>query len=553
MKKKDSKFLKHVKCEHCGSSDANSLYDDGHQYCFACQTYVPGDEDEDLYDTVKDRQRSKHKAVRVSLDDLDEPVKIFNMNTENVTYKAIPERGITRATCEKYGVAATDEKHVYPYYDADGKAIAQKVRFVDKKEFAASGNFKEAVLFGQQLHLPGGKYITVTEGELDALAAFQMTGSQWAVVSIKNGASAALKDCKAQFEYLDSFENIVICFDNDEPGKKAAKEVAELFGSKAKVVKMHPGRKDACDYLIAGETKQFVDAWWKAEEYRPEGIVTVADIKERMLTPPKPGIPWAFNTLTRLTHGRREGELYGFGAGVGVGKTDVFTQQIAYDISELNEKVGVIYLEQNVVETAQRVAGKLDKRLYHIPGAGWTRDDYEQSVDRLVDSKQLYMMEHFGSMSWSAVKNIMRYFSKAYGIKLIYLDHLTALIANEQDERRALDGIMADMASLAQSDGLIIHFVSHLTTPEGKAHEEGGRVLEKHFTGSRAIARWGHYLFGLERDKQAEDPVKRQTTTFRVLKDRYTGQATGEKFGLFYDKETGILSECNLEPEPEAL
>lgn len=536
MTKSTSKFLKHVKCEHCGSSDANSLYDDNHQYCFACQTFVPGDED---YEPPVDKP--------------SKTVKIFNMNTENVTYKAIPERGITRATCEKYGVVATDEKHVYPYYDAAGKAIAQKVRFVGTKEFSAGGNFKEAVLFGQQLHLPGGKYITITEGELDALAAFQMTGSQWAVVSIKNGASAALKDCKAQFEYLDSFENIVVCFDNDEPGKKAAKEVAELFGSKAKVVKMHPGFKDACDYLIAAETKKFVDAWWKAEEYRPEGIVTVADIKERLLTPPKPGIPWAFNTLTRLTHGRREGELYGFGAGVGVGKTDVFTQQIAYDISELNEKVGVIYLEQNVVETAQRVAGKLDKRLYHIPGAGWTRGDYEQSVDRLVDSKQLYMMEHFGSMSWAAVKNIMRYFSKAYGIKLIYLDHLTALIANEQDERRALDGIMADMASLAQSDGLIIHFVSHLTTPEGKAHEEGGRVLEKHFTGSRAIARWGHYLFGLERDKQAEDPVKRQTTTFRVLKDRYTGQATGEKFGLFYDKETGILSECNLEPEPEAL
>jgi twinkle protein len=144
------------------------------------------------------------------------------------------------------------------------------------------------------------------------------------------------------------------------------------------------------------------------------------------------------------------------------------------------------------------------------------------------------------------VKGIIRYFAKAYDIKMIYLDHLTALAANEQDERRALDGIMADMASLAQSDGLIIHFVSHLTTPEGKAHEEGGRVLEKHFTGSRAIARWAAFLFGLERDKQAVDPVKRQTTTFRVLKDRFSGRSSGEKFGIFYDKNTGYLRECPL-------
>ena len=144
-----------------------------------------------------------------------------------------------------------------------------------------------------------------------------------------------------------------------------------------------PGYKDACDYLMTGASKEFVNAWWKAEQYKPEGIVTVSDIKERLLVPPEPGVPWVFPTLTKLTYGRRKGELYAFGAGVGVGKTDVFTQQIAYDIDVLKEKVGVIYLEQNVVETAQRVAGKLDGKLYHIPDADWSRDDYVASIDRL--------------------------------------------------------------------------------------------------------------------------------------------------------------------------
>jgi twinkle protein len=370
---------------------------------------------------------------------------------------------------------------------------------------------------------------------------------------VRNGAKAALKDCKEQYEWLNSFENVVICFDGDAPGREAAKEVAELFGQKAKIFQHLDGHKDACDYLKAGDTKEFIKAWWSAKEYRPEGVVTVRDIKERMLTPPVAGLPWAFPTLTKLTYGRRIGELYGFGAGVGIGKTDVFTQQIAYDMEVLNEKVGVIYLEQNVVETAQRVAGKLDKKLYHVPDANWTREEYIDSVERLDNRDQLVMMEHFGAKDWQAVKNIIKYFAKVYDIKMIYLDHLTALSANEQDERRALDGIMADMASLAQSDGLIIHFISHLTTPEGKPHEEGGRVMEKHFTGSRAIARWAHYMFGLERNKQDEDPVKRQTTTFRVLKDRFTGRATAEKFGLLYNRDSGILSECSLEEETEAL
>jgi twinkle protein len=424
---------------------------------------------------------------------------------------------------------------------------------VADKSFSIAGNFKEASLFGQHLFHSGGKYVTIYEGELDALAGYQLTGSQWPSVSIRNGASAALKDCKAQYEWLNSFETIVICFDNDEPGKKAAKEVAEVFGQKAKIVQHKAGFKDACDYLKAGATKEFVSTWWNAKDYRPEGVVTVHDIKERMLAPPVEGMPWAFPTLTKLTYGRRKGELYAFGAGVGIGKTDVFTQQIAYDMDVLKEKVGVIYLEQNVVETAQRVAGKLDKKLYHVPDADWTREEYLDSVERLDNRNQLVMMDHFGAKDWTTVKNIIKYFAKVYDIKMIYLDHLTALSANEQDERRALDGIMADMASLAQADGLIIHFISHLTTPDGKPHEEGGRVMEKHFTGSRAIARWAHYMFGLERNKQDEDPVKRQTTTFRVLKDRFTGRATAEKFGLFYNRDSGMLSECSIEEEMEKL
>jgi twinkle protein len=526
-----SSFLKHIPCEACGSSDGNALYDDGHTFCHVCLKRVDEEGREDSY-------RGREEMTRQHA--MKAPMEIKG------EIKSIPDRGITRSTCTKYEVRQDENSHYYPYTDGTGATVAAKVRGIADKSFTIRGDFKSAQLFGQSLFSAGGKAITICEGELDALAAFQMQGSLYPTVSVRNGAQAALKDCKAAFEWLDSFDSVVICFDADEPGMKAAKEVAELFGGKSKVVKHLAGFKDACDYLTAGKEKEFVNTWWRAEEFKPENIVTVSDIKERMLTPPVAGLPWCFPTLTTLTYGRRKGEIYGFGAGVGVGKTDVFTQQISYDIDVLNEKVGVIYLEQNVVETAQRVAGKLDKKLYHIPDAGWTREQYEDSVERLDERKQLYMMEHFGAMDWAAVKGIIRYFAKAYDIKMIYLDHLTALAANEQDERRALDGIMADMASLAQSDGLIIHFVSHLTTPEGKAHEEGGRVLEKHFTGSRAIARWSHYMFGLERDKQAADPVKRQTTTFRVLKDRFAGSATGEKFGLHYDRKTGYLNECPL-------
>lgn len=520
----------HQPCPDCGSSDGLAVNEDGSTKCYACGAYK------------RDVEALEVVDAPTPLPTTQKPVVVRSDAFEG----GFADRRISSRTSTVFGVKQTDDGNVYfPYCNADGDIMAQKVRTKDKN-FFFEGNKKSTVLFGQHLFQKGGKVVTITEGEFDAMAANQMLGERSVVVSVKTGAQAALSDCKSEFEWLDSFDRVVICFDNDKPGMDAAAQVAELFGSKAFVVKQRTTYKDACDFLANRHEDEWLSFWRNAEQYKPEGIVTVADIRDRLLKPPEPGVPWCFPTLTDLTYGRRKGELYAFGAGVGVGKTDVFTQQIAYDIDNLGQKVGVIYLEQNVVETAQRVMGKLDKRLYHVPDAEWTREQYVTSIDKLEKRDQLYMMEHFGAMEWRTIKGIIRYFNKAYDIEHIYLDHLTALSANEQDERRALDGIMADMAGLAQELGIMIHFISHLTTPDGKPHEEGGRVMEKHFTGSRAIARWSHYMFGLERNKQDEDLDKRQTTTFRVLKDRYTGRATGMKFGLRYDQSCGILSETTL-------
>ena len=44
MEKSESNFLYHTPCGNCGSSDANSVYDDGHSYCFSCNTTTRGNE-----------------------------------------------------------------------------------------------------------------------------------------------------------------------------------------------------------------------------------------------------------------------------------------------------------------------------------------------------------------------------------------------------------------------------------------------------------------------------------------------------------------------------
>ena len=101
---------------------------------------------------------------------------------------------------------------------------ASKTKMPDKT-MQTIGDFKKAELFGQHLFAKGGRSITITEGEEDAMACYQMHGSKYPAVSIKTGAQSALKCCKEQYDYLNSFESIIISFDTDTAGKSAAIEV----------------------------------------------------------------------------------------------------------------------------------------------------------------------------------------------------------------------------------------------------------------------------------------------------------------------------------------
>jgi twinkle protein len=295
--------------------------------------------------------------------------------------------------------------------------------------------------------------------------------------------------------------------------------------------------------LQAGDVKGLCRVVYDAREWRPEGIVSFGELREQALAPVNVGDPWPWPGLTKATFGRRAGEVYALGAGTGVGKTDFFTQLIAHDALTLGKTCGVLYLEQPVVETAKRIAGKVAGKRFHIPDGSWSQAELEASFDQLQAAGKLHLFDAFGATSWDVIGPTIRYMVTGLGCEHVYLDHLTALAAAEDDERKALERIMAELAGVAQETGAKVHFVSHLATPEGKPHEEGGRVMIRHFKGSRAIGFWSHFMFGLERDQQADDPEDRALTTLRCLKDRYSGSATGLTWALRYDANTGLLSE----------
>lgn len=522
-----STLVRHEPCPSCGSRDNLGRYSDGHGYCFGCGHYEPGDGE------THEPRETRRKAMGL----IDGEIK------------ELPKRGIKLATAEKwnYRVGEKDGKAVQiaNYYDADGRTVvAQKCRTKDK-DFFVLGSLKDAApLYGQWLWRDGGKMVVVTEGEIDALSVSQLQNNKWPVVSVPNGAQGAKKAISKAYEWLCQFETVVFMFDMDEPGREAAEACAEVLPpGKAKIARLP--LKDANDMLTAGRGAEVIDAIWGAKEFRPDGVVSIGDVRDQALKPVEVGAAWPWQALTEATFGRRPGEVYALGAGTGVGKTDVFTQIIAHDALVLKVKCGVIYLEQPVVETARRIAGKVVGKRFHVPDGSWSQDELRSALDTLTSSGNVFLYDHFGQMDWETVESRIRYMAVGLGCRHIFLDHLTALAAGAEDERKVLEDVMARIAGLAQELGLVFHFISHLATPEGKPHEEGGRVMIRHFKGSRAIGFWSHFMFGLERDQQEEDEDKRSITTLRILKDRYTGQGTGKVIYLRYDQENGMLSVCS--------
>lgn len=528
-----SKFLRHTSCEHCGSSDGSSVYDDGHQYCHVCNTYTRGDE-----------------VVGTSPQLPTKTTKVFQMKTTGEA-KAIVDRGISRETCEYFSVTQADGRHYYPYFDPEtGAKVAEKIRSVENKTFSISGNFQKAGLFGQSLFQKEGKYITIVEGELDALASYQMTGSKWPTVSIRNGASAAVKDCKAQYEYLDSFETIVICFDADEPGQKAAKEVAELFGNKVKIVKHLKDCKDACDYLSNGRGTEYVNQWWRSESYVPDGIVAASSLWDSVSTPePVAEAFYPFKGLNELLYGLRSAELITVTAGSGLGKSQ-FLREILFRILETTKwNIGGMFLEESVRKTARSIMSLHANKKLHLPDTPVTEQELKEAFDATLGTNRVYLFDHFGSLAIDNVLNRIRYMARACDCRVVFLDHISLVVSgmDGNDERKSIDVLMTRLRTLVQETGITLICVSHLKRPStDKGHENGVAVSLSQLRGSGAIAQLSDAVITLERDSMNDDPVVRNTTKVAVAKNRFSGQ-TGPAGSLVYDSVTGRMIEVTLE------
>ena len=530
MEKSESNFLYHTPCENCGSSDANSVYDDGHSYCFSCNTTTRGNElTQPKQTTSKEFISGEVSALAKRKIDLD-TVRKFNYQTGSYFGRPV---------------------QIANYYDKDKKLVAQKLRNPDKT-FQWLGDARQSGLFGQHLWRDKGKMIIVTEGEIDCLSVSKINSNKFPVVSVKSGAQGAKRDIQKELEWLEGFDSVVLMFDQDEQGKQGAIECAKLFSpNKAKICSLP--LKDANDMLLANKTRELIDCIWSSKSYRPDGIILGADLWNEIKEEDNyTSVDYPFECLNIKTHGLRKGELVTVIAGTGVGKSS-FCRHIALHLLKKDFSVGYLALEETAKRCALGIMGVAMKKPLHLSREGTDEKELEKIFKSTVGNKKFYLYHHLGYNLADNLLSKIRYLAKGCGVDFVFLDHLhMALSALGEDsrmvdERKLIDYTVSKLRAIVEETGIGLILVSHLRRSEGdKGFEDGKNIGLNAIRGSASIAQLSDIIISMNRDLQADNNIAK----VNILKNRFSGE-TGKACNLYYDLKTGCLTEVKGEVSDE--
>lgn len=539
--------------EHsCGSKRGLNVFanDDGTYsgFCFSCSTYVPN--------PYEDKPVGYKPPVGFKKTPEEVAAEIKAISHFKSVY--LPDRKIEAKTLEHYGtrVSLSEEDgetvtaHYYPYFKGETH-VGYKCRLTETKKFWGIGKIADADLFGwKQAIQSGTKRIYITEGEIDAMALFQIIKSQQkgeyalidpAVVSLVNGSSSAARTIAACTKDLRTyFKEIVLVFDMDKPGQDAVEDVMKILPEA--IVAALPA-KDAGECLKEGRSKACFNAVvFNAKKPKNTRIVTVGSVVEKARQKVDWGFSWPYKKLTEITRGIRLGETYYIGAGVKMGKSELLNDIVAHCIREHGWKVFVAKPEEANHRTVQGIAGKLAHRIFHDPKIEFDYEAFDKVIPELED--KLFMLNLYQELSWEGLKEDIRY-AVSEGAKAVFIDPITVLSngINAADANTLLQKMAQELSALAMDMNFVAMMFAHLKAPDaGLPHERGGSVQSYQFAGSRAMMRSAHLLIGLEGNKDPDLPdEQRNLRSLVVLENRMSGE-TG-RIPLYYDRHTGAFNQ----------
>jgi twinkle protein len=535
----------------CGSSDGLQTFEENGKYtgyCFVCHTYEPNPYGSNPPTGKPVKLTKTPEQIEQEIKEISD-YQAVDLEARMLRKETLDYFGIKVAVSEEDGITPT--AHFYPY-TKDGTLTGYKGRLIENKQFFGVGTIKDVDFFGwEQAIATGSKKLFITEGEIDAPSVFQALKDKNrntayadrnpAVVSLPHGSSCAGKFLGENAAKIRAhFDEVILVFDNDKPGKEAVEAAMLSYPTAVSVVV--PG-KDPNDCLQTGRALALANAvLFKAAAPKNTRLVWGPTLYAEAKRPAEWGMSWPWASMTKHTRGIRYGETIYIGAGVKMGKSTVVDELAAHMMMEHGLRVFLAKPEEANMKTVKKILGTVSSRVYHDPTVEFDHDAYDEAAKKVGD--KLCMLSLYQQLDWQILRQDIVSAVDA-GCKAIFIDPITNLTngISAGEANTELQGIAQDLSSLSMDKNFVAFIFCHLKAPtSGDSHERGGDVLSAQFAGSRAMMRSCNYMIGLQGNKHPDlSEEERNCRELVILEDREFG-ASG-KVPLYYNPKTGRLLE----------
>lgn len=363
--------------------------------------------------------------------------------------KYLASRGISKEVWDRYEVAfgpvkfpqANDRELlslVFPCKSAEGELQMHKFIALERdekgKKIVKSNYDARKSLFGKQVAKPDGGEIYICEGEIDCLSLAEMG---YPAVSVPFGAKIEEKNEKENdwiendFDYLECFSRIYLCFDKDQSGQDAAKSIAKRLGyTRCYMVDMPSECNDINDALLKDLKADLFDNIESARTLDPAELRHSSDFREDVWNKFNPkseqerGVPFF---LLDMKWRIRPGELTLWTGFSGSGKSEVLNQLMVY-LRSVGQRCCIASFEMPAAHTLRNMTQQASSMSYFGPSS---REEFDFVYTWLTEN--IWVVDKVGVFTYQELIKIMAYAASRYRVNHFVVDSLLCCDIAEDD------------------------------------------------------------------------------------------------------------------------
>ncbi len=448
-------------------------------------------------------------------------------------YEYFKDRGISKATVDKFKIDYTGKEIIFPYYK-NNELVNVKYRDGNKK-FRQEAH-TEKTFFGMDL-ITDFSRLVIVEGEIDVLS-YAEVGIE--AVSVPQGASENKLECIENcFEWLEKFNEYIIAVDNDSAGDKLKMNlINRLDKIKSKTVD-YKQFKDANEALTGGGDLKEIIA--DSEYIAPDGVITFLDCIDEILDFKENGYTKGYSTGWQSIDEKftiKTGYMMVVTGYPSRGKSTFVDNMLL----NLSEKYGLKHLFASFETTNAR----------HFSSLAQMKTG--KKIKNITDTEEFtnvfnFIADHFFRLQTSRTWNIDEIIEECklairkYGIKTLVIDPYNRLEGTHAErEDKFIASMLSKLAMLCKQLDILIIFVAHPKTPTG----ESAPTLYNISGG----ANWYNMTdYGLIIHRDRDDLTGKLNNVAEIhvakIKDFNIGDPAGGVVSLRYDPDKFKLADMN--------